>query len=111
MNNTLLSDRQLLSKMGDALEQLRLHRGLQDADIIERGGVTKDALAKFKRGDNITTLNLIKILRGAGLLDKFISTFDVVEERSLLDSKKASKQPKRIHKKLKPAPFQWEDEQ
>jgi hypothetical protein len=109
MNYQLQTDQQILESIGIALEAIRIQKGLQDADIISVGGVTKDALNKFKKGQNITTLNLIKIFRGAGLLDALAGVMQVKDETPLFAPAPKAK-PKRIVKKKKKPALTWGDE-
>lgn len=110
MTLQLQTDKQVLETIGAAFEALRIQKGLQDADIISRGGVTKDALNKFKKGENITSLNLVKILRGIGVIDSFEQVLKPKEDKPLLGSVAASqKSPKRIVKKEKKQAIAWGD--
>jgi hypothetical protein len=99
MSTQFLTDTQVLAELGKSFEALRIERGLQDADIMSAGGVTKDALNKFKKGENITTVNLVKILRAADLLDGFVQLMRPSSTELSLFAPKVNKKPKRIVKK------------
>lgn len=110
MSYQLQTDHQVLESLGEAVEAIRLQKGLQDADIISAGGVTKDALNKFKKGENITTLNLIKILRGVGLLESLAGIMQVKDDIPLF-SPAPKNTSKRIVKRHKKPAVPWGDEQ
>jgi len=73
-----MSDEQVLALLGEKFDKFRLSKGLRDQDVQSSGGVSKDALHKFKnQGGNITLVNFIKILRGTGELDALDTLFNV----------------------------------
>ena len=109
----LLSDEQILAELGRRFEAHRLTSRIPDKEIFETGGVKKDALAHFKKGRNISLLNFIKILRGAGLLSDLERLIPETDEFSPSDlvSDSLHSRPKRIRnsgKKLER--FRWGDE-
>lgn len=110
MSFQLQTDQQVLESLGIAFESLRLQKGLQDADIMSKGGVTKDALNKFKKGENITSINLIRILRGIGVIDELEKVLQTAEDKPLFSQVRTTKIPKRILKKAKKQPITWGDE-
>ncbi|HMQ10639.1 MAG TPA: transcriptional regulator, XRE family protein [Oligoflexia bacterium] len=115
MNLELLSDQQILKILGERFEDYRRVQQMQDQDIFKRGGVKKDALASFKKGRNISLLNFIKILRGAGLLSHLETMIPENEKFSPINEieNKSKEHPARIHKKKnkKEPTFHWGDEQ
>ena len=107
MSEELMSDTQILQMLGERYEEFRLHRQLQDKDVMNAGGVTKDAINKFKnKGGNITLLNFIKILRGTGQLEALSHLFNVPPSLPKDDVPKVSRIRKKIRKKN---PIEWKD--
>ena len=94
------TDAQILELLGELLEKQRIASQLQDKDIMERGGVTKDALSNFKHGRSVTMGNFIKIMRGAGLLERLPSLFPLANAEPVTRLKPLP-QKKRIIKKTK----------
>lgn len=115
MNLELLSDQQILKTLGERFEYYRRVQQMQDQDIFKNGGVKKDALASFKKGRNVSLLNFIKILRGAGLLSHLETIIPENQNFSPIEEieSKSNKHPARVHKKKskKDKTFQWGDEQ
>jgi hypothetical protein len=62
------SNEAILCRIGARLERLRLDSNIQDAQVIQVGGIKKDAWYNLKSGKNITLINLIKALRGLDAL-------------------------------------------
>ncbi len=108
----LLADEQILVELGRRFEQLRQERELADRDLFERGGVKKDALAAFKKGRNVSLLNVVKIMRGAGLLDELERLFPVRDFSPLAELTGRSRQPRKrvVGPRSPAAPFVWQDE-
>lgn len=112
-NVFMLSDQQVVEELGERFEAYRLASGLADRDIFARGGVKKDALASFKKGQNISLLNFIRILRGVGRLDALAQLFPDVETFSPVASvlREPAHKRSRIRKKSKSTKlFKWGDE-
>lgn len=112
-NLELLSNEQALRELGACFDRYRLAKRIPDKEIFEKGGATKQALAKFKKGRNISLLNFIKILRGADLLPalgKLIEASDPFSPLSFIEAQKI-KTPTRIRKRRsKSKEFKWGDE-
>ena len=108
MSFQLMNNEQILEALGNQFEELRIHKNIQNKEIIEGGGASKDAINNFRHSNgDIKLSSLIKILRGLGELDRLENLLKVNTEYSPTQQDK--KQPKRIHKK-KTKPFQWGDE-
>jgi hypothetical protein len=107
MSLELMSDEQVLEALGEKFEAFRLSKGLRDQDVRETGGVSKDALHKFKnQGGNITLINFVKILRGSGELSALERLFNVPPSLPKKDSKKPVA---RIRKKKVNKPIRWKE--
>lgn len=110
----LLSDQQVLEELGRRFDVLRKRRRIPDQELFERGGVKKDALASFKKGRNVSLLNFVKIVRGAGLLEELARLFTTEDDFSpvALTEGRTAEVPRRISKKRRAAVpgFHWKDE-
>lgn len=114
----LLADEQILAELGRRVDAYRLARRLPDKEIFARGGVTKQALAKFKKGRPISLLNFVKIMRGVGLLSTLEHSIPSEPGFSPMQqlSAKTVKAPQRVRarKSNEGAPstndFKWGDE-
>jgi len=51
-------------------------RGMTEAQLAERSGVSRDTVRNLEKGRSIGTENLLKIARGLGLLDQVTAAFD-----------------------------------
>ena len=109
----LLSDVQILAELGSRFDRYRLGERIPDKQIFAAGGVTRQALAHFKKGRNISLLNFVKILRGAALLPALAQLIKPAEPFSPLEFVNSSRLrfPKRIRtRKSKKKKFKWGDE-
>lgn len=93
-----MSDDEIIRSMASAYEKHRLEQFLSEADVCEIGGVTKDAMHRFKNGKNINLKNFIGILRGVGRVDALATLFPQEETFSPLPQKQKPVK-KRVHKK------------
>lgn len=64
-----LSDKQILTKIGNHIKSSRLSRGATRSSVAESAGVATSTLEKIENGDNFNMLSLIQVLRVLGLLD------------------------------------------
>jgi predicted transcriptional regulator len=95
---SLKSIQQLIATMAEHYDAYRVNQSLRDEDVIARGGVAKSALYKFKRGENISLSNFIKILRGLGAEDKLESLLALPEQLVVVNKKPPAK---RVYAKQK----------
>jgi len=97
---SLMSDEEIIKTIAKAYEHHRVQLELSEDDVSEQGGVTKDAIHRFKNGKNINMKNFIAILRGVGQIDALSTLFPNVDTFSPLPQKK-QKTKKRVFKKSK----------
>jgi len=100
MDYSLMSDDEILQELGRRCEKLRLTKEISDAELSKKGGITKDALWRFRNGEPITTKNLVKIIRGLGELHQLEQLFKVEEEFRPSQTKPETL-PKRVRAKSK----------
>ena len=107
---SLMTDEEMIKAIARAYEQTRLALNLTEEEVCQKGGVSKDAIHRFKNGKNINLKNFLAILRAVDSLDALDALFLSTQSFSPLPEKnKAPK--KRIYKKRKSAledvPFVW----
>jgi DNA-binding XRE family transcriptional regulator len=72
--------RRSLRVLGDNVGTWRRLRGLTQDQLADRSGVHRDTVARIERGDGGTSIeNLLRVLRGLGLLDSFTDALDPYE--------------------------------
>ena len=107
---SVMSDEQIIKTIAKAYEQHRLHLELSENEVCELGGVTKDAIHRFKNGKNINIKNFIGILKAVGRVDALSTLFPPADTFSPLPQKER-KPKKRVFKKSKIEPnnadFVW----
>ncbi len=108
----LLSDKQIIAKLGSRFDKKRIQKGFMDKEVMAKGGVSSDALNKFRSAKGgITLLNFIRLFRGIDELDK-IETLLSVEKPLLFSDKTTDNKRKRIRQKTLPKKaFVWGNDQ
>lgn len=79
----LLSDKALLQNIGNFIQQTRIQQTRTQEDLANDAAISRSTLGLIERGENISLLNLIKILR---ILDALyvLKNFQLPEEISPL---------------------------
>jgi transcriptional regulator with XRE-family HTH domain len=72
--------RRTLRSLGEEVVTWRKLRGLTQAQLADRSGVSRNTLNRLERGDGgVSTENLLRILRGLGILDSLSQALDPYE--------------------------------
>ena len=72
--------RRALRSLGEEVVTWRKLRGLTQVQLSDRSGVSRNTLNRLERGDGgISTENLLRILRGLGVLDNLSRALDPYE--------------------------------
>lgn len=72
--------RRALRSLGEEVVTWRKLRGLTQVQLADRSGVSRNTLNRLERGDGgISTENLLRILRGLGILDNLAHALDPYE--------------------------------
>jgi transcriptional regulator with XRE-family HTH domain len=70
----------VLRAAGDDLATWRKLRGLTQAQLADRAGISRDTLARLERGDGgVSIENLLRVLRALGVLAAFSHALDPFE--------------------------------
>jgi transcriptional regulator with XRE-family HTH domain len=64
-----MSDSAILQELSRRFKELRLRRDTQQKELAENSGVSLGFIQRFERGENISVLNLLKIMRQLDLLE------------------------------------------
>jgi transcriptional regulator with XRE-family HTH domain len=86
----VLSDKAILQKIGLFVQQSRIKENLTQGDLAQQAAISRATLSMLERGENISLLNLIKILRILNAL-YVLNGFDEPEELSPLALAKGEK--------------------
>jgi transcriptional regulator with XRE-family HTH domain len=69
--------RRSLRRLADDVVGWRRLRGLTQAQLAERAGISRDTLTRLERGDGgVSTENLLRIFRALGILDGVSAALD-----------------------------------
>jgi len=72
--------RRALRELAEDLAVWRRLRGLTQAQLADRAGVSRDTVTRLERGDSgVSTENLLRILRGLGILPSLAAALDPYE--------------------------------
>lgn len=87
------SDKTLLQNIGNFIQQIRIQQKRTQEDLANDAAISRSTLSLIERGDNISLLNLIKILR---ILDALyvLKNFQIPEEISPLQLAKGENKPR-----------------
>lgn len=72
--------RRALRSLGEDVVTWRKLRGLTQAQLADRSNVSRGTLHRLEKGDGgVTTENLLRVLRGLGILDNLSRAIDPYE--------------------------------
>ncbi|MFT3885102.1 MAG: helix-turn-helix domain-containing protein [Flavobacteriales bacterium] len=91
----LLTDKEVLEKLGTEVRRMRLERNLTQSVVAERAGVDRTTVVKIEAGKASHLLNLIQVLRAIGRLD----VLDNFHEEPHLTPMMALEQEAKYHRK------------
>ena len=86
-------DKTLLQNIGNFIQQVRIQQKRTQQDLANDAAISRSTLSLIERGENISLLNLIKILR---ILDALyvLKNFQLPEEISPLQLAKGENKPR-----------------
>jgi len=71
MSFDLMTDREIVQLLGKRYDQTRIHKRLQDKEILAASGTSSSVLAKFRSGKgNITLETFVKLMRAVGEVEQ-----------------------------------------
>ncbi len=96
-----MSDSEIIRDIGRRIKQLRLNKNMSQETLSERTGLHRVTLSNIERGQKMSLLTIIQILRG---LDELQRLDNIIPEERLSPlqlAKLQSRQRKRASKKTK----------
>ena len=60
---SLFSDKAILATIGLFVQQTRIKQNLNQQELADRAAVSRSTVSLLERGENISLINLLKILR------------------------------------------------
>lgn len=66
---TEMSDPAILQELSRRFRELRLKKNIQQKELSGLSGVAIGTIRRFENGETVSTENLIKIMRGLGVLE------------------------------------------
>ncbi|WKN41393.1 helix-turn-helix domain-containing protein [Tunicatimonas pelagia] len=106
---TALSDKAIISHIGEYIKHQRLLQNRTQAKIAEIAGINRWTMSKIENGEPISLISLIQILRALNLLD-ILEVFKVQTQFSPLELAKLEKQKRQRASTIKNDAEQKESE-
>lgn len=105
-----LSDEAVLVEIGQRLEQVRIERGLTQAELAEQAGISKRTIERIEAGAVAAQLTqLVRICRVLGILERWDALVPepVMSPMALLKLQKKRRQRVTKRKTSDTSPQQW----
>ena len=68
---TEMSDPAILKEIARRFKDLRLRKNMQQKSLSEYSGVALGTIRRFEAGEPVSTENLVRIMRGLGILENW----------------------------------------
>lgn len=94
-----MSNPAILVEIGKRLKEYRIRNDMTQKDVAEHAGVGIDTVLRVERGDNISTLKLIAILRSLDMLENLNEFIPKPPVSPILYKKLMGKQRYRVRKR------------
>ena len=94
-----MSNPAILVEIGKRLKEYRIRNDMTQKDVVEHVGVGIDTVLRVERGDNISTLKLIAILRSLDMLENLDEFIPKLPVSPILYKKLMGKQRYRVRKR------------
>jgi transcriptional regulator with XRE-family HTH domain len=91
MNWLSLSDKAIVSLIGEYIKEQRLIQNKTQAKVAERAGINRWTMSQIENGEAISLISLIQILRALDMLD-VLEVFQVQTQLSPIELAKLEKQ-------------------
>jgi transcriptional regulator with XRE-family HTH domain len=98
MSYLFKSDQEILLSFGKRFQQSRISANISQERLAVLTGVSRTTISRLEKGDNISVINLITLLREIGELDDFDKLLNKVH---LIDPELEFKQKIKSRKKAK----------
>lgn len=94
-----MSNPAILVEIGKRLKEYRIRNDMTQKDVAEYAGVGIDTILRVERGDNISSLKLIAILRSLDMLENLDEFIPKPPVSPILYKKLMGKQRYRVRKR------------
>ena len=71
MSDILKSDATILKELGEKFKTARINSGYSQEELAEHSGLSRTTITRLERGENISVLHLIRLLREVGEIEAF----------------------------------------
>ena len=105
-------DEAILGELGRRLASARLERNLKQADLATQAGISKRTLERIEAGGPTEVINLIRVCRALGLIERFETLIPEPVPSPVAQLKLRGKQRQRASSVKPPQPrgkWQWGD--
>ncbi|WP_417496941.1 helix-turn-helix domain-containing protein [Maricaulis sp.] len=100
----------IIESLGIRLEAYRISRGIKQADLADKAGISRSTLMRLEAGTSGTIDTLVRVLQALDLTDRLA---DLVPDAALspLDpmSETGQRRQRVRERKTDPAPWSWDD--
>lgn len=101
----------IVETLGIRLEAYRISRGIKQADLAAKAGISRSTLMRLEAGSSGTIDSLVRVLQALELTDRLV---DLIPDAALspLDpmSETGQRRLRVRDRKADPAPWSWDDE-
>jgi transcriptional regulator with XRE-family HTH domain len=105
MNNftAYFSNPEILSLMGERLQQWRIKKGLTQNELVKRTGLSRGAIQKLEAGTNVDLNTIVAVIRSLDLINNLNLFLPEPEPtiKSLKEIQSTTSLRKRVRKKKK----------
>lgn len=95
----VLSDKAILKEIAASIKRARLNRNKTQQDLSVMSGLNRYSITRLERGEPVSFLTLIQVLRALNILDRLNSLMPKEEISPILLAKSEGKLPVRASKK------------
>jgi transcriptional regulator with XRE-family HTH domain len=102
----------ILKELGERIKDLRIAENMTQNDLADRSGVSVKTICRIEKGDNLSIMNYLNVLRALGILEnlQLIVPEKRVSPEELHERGKKRERVSAKQKRQATRPFKWGDE-
>jgi len=104
-------DEAILSELGQRLARLRIAAGVTQSELAEKAGVGKRTLERLEAGESVHAVNLIRVMRFLGLLERLEAVLPARSAGPIALLKSQAKERQRASRKAAADSSSWKWEE